>query len=104
MSTHLRHGRAWRRHDLARVKRARSHYWTVNPRLENQVCPARLGKVARTPAPCSCWMCGNPRRTPKDWLTLAERRATHAQEDGMLEAREAGLLPRFSPWPDRGQP
>lgn len=39
-------------------------------------CPAnqkRLGSLAKTPVPCSCYMCGNPRR---HWgaVSMAERR------------------------------
>jgi len=43
--------------------------------------PARIGRIARTPKPCSCYMCGNPRRSAlgkdKDRLTIQERRALH---------------------------
>ncbi|MGI9190252.1 MAG: hypothetical protein ACR2F9_08930, partial [Longimicrobiaceae bacterium] len=35
------------------------------------------GKLAQARTPCSCWMCGNPRRYRGE-LTLQERRA--AQE------------------------
>ena len=49
--------RALRRHLLARAKRrvAVTHrYARGNARV--------IGMLARTPAPCSCPMCGNPRR------------------------------------------
>lgn len=34
------------------------------------------GRLARTPTPCSCWMCGNPRRRAKGAAreTVAEHR------------------------------
>jgi hypothetical protein len=35
---------------------------------------ARVGRLAKTPVPCSCWMCGNPRRYLKE-VTLAVRRS-----------------------------
>ena len=41
--------------------------------------PAIIGIVARTPAACSCYMCGNPR---KHWneLTMQEKRAAEVDE------------------------
>ncbi|MBR3583584.1 MAG: hypothetical protein IKO01_09130 [Kiritimatiellae bacterium] len=37
--------------------------------------PAAIGRRARTRVPCSCWMCGNPRRFGgSDRLTMQERR------------------------------
>jgi len=39
------------------------------------------GMVTRTPTPCSCWMCGNPRHN--GWeikLTMQERKALEAYE------------------------
>lgn len=44
-------------------------------------------KFAITPAPCSCWMCGNPRKffSGKDRLTLAERRAANDEAFGWQE-------------------
>lgn len=62
--------RALRRHHAARLKHARGHYWGHDIRHE----PKLLGKVINTPTPCSCWMCGNPRRHSKE-LTRQERRA-----------------------------
>lgn len=52
--------RAERRHHMDRIKkRVRGYYQfarePVNPR---EVC----GKLARTRTPCSCPMCGNPRK------------------------------------------
>lgn len=35
---------------------------------------------ANTGKPCSCWMCGNPRRVFSDKLTVQEKRAF--QDDG----------------------
>ena len=62
--------RALRRHHAARLKHARGHYWGHDIWHE----PKLLGKVINTPTPCSCWMCGNPRRHFKE-LTRQERRA-----------------------------
>lgn len=42
-----------------------------NPRLKD---PKVIGKLANTPCPCSCEMCGNPRRHFKDKLTIQEKR------------------------------
>lgn len=39
--------------------------------------PVFIGRAGTTPVPCSCHMCGNPRRTGKGkWrLTMQERKA-----------------------------
>ncbi|WP_157201156.1 hypothetical protein [Massilia sp. Root351] len=50
--------RALRRHHAARIKRARRFYFGI----DNSTDLRRLGKLLNTPTPCSCWMCGNPRR------------------------------------------
>lgn len=50
--------RAIRRHHAARLKRARRFYFGRDFRND----PHGLGMVLHTPTPCSCWMCGNPRR------------------------------------------
>ena len=53
--------------DTARIKakRQKDHY-TGNK-------TARAPKLFRTPTPCSCWMCGNPRKWFKQ-PTIQERR------------------------------
>ncbi len=43
------------------------------------VSPRMVGIKAHTPALCSCWMCGNPRKYWKE-KTIQERRAE--QNDG----------------------
>lgn len=50
--------RALRRHHVARMKVARGFHWGRDIRHDVKV----LGKAVDTPCPCSCWMCGNPRR------------------------------------------
>jgi len=71
--------RGWRRAQRARVQRKRRGYWgrgRVSP-FALPVTPDFLGRVAKTPRPCSAWCCGNPRRhfgTP----TMQERRAALA--------------------------
>lgn len=69
--------RASRRHHTARLKRARGHHWGRDIRHEQKL----LGKVIDTPTPCSCWMCGNPRRYFKV-LTRQERRAIDRERSG----------------------
>jgi len=63
--------RALRRHHLARLKKKRRHDYAMCSLAEEiygtaptnkRVDPVRLGKHVTTPACCSCWMCGNPRR------------------------------------------
>jgi hypothetical protein len=68
--------RAERRAQVVRMKhRTRGYYgWPTDD-------PAELGKRAYTPARCSCWMCGNPRRALKgmERFTLRERRQAEAE-------------------------
>lgn len=61
-------GRAWRRHQLARLKRARRWFWGRDLRQE----PKYWAQVVTTPCPCSCWLC-RPRKHGGD--TMQERRA-----------------------------
>ena len=35
---------------------------------------AHIKKMAETRKPCSCWMCGNPRKHQKDKKTMQEKR------------------------------
>lgn len=58
--------RAMRRHHAARLKHARRFYFGIDSRTD----PRRQGMLLHTPTPCSCWMCGNPRRVVG--RTLAE--------------------------------
>lgn len=50
--------RAIRRHHAARIKRARKFYFG----RDNSGDPVGYGMLLHTATPCSCWMCGNPRR------------------------------------------
>lgn len=54
--------RALRRHHVARLKAARRFHWGRDIHHDAKA----VGKVVDTPCPCSCWMCGNPRRHFKD--------------------------------------
>ncbi len=65
--------RAYRIHQCKRWKKRVRSYWVC------ESCNARddkrtVGRLARTPKPCSCFMCGNPRRYENE-RTRAERRA-----------------------------
>ena len=62
--------RALRRHHEERMKQRVGGYYGGNARG----LPRAVGKLAHTRTPCSCWMCGNPRRRLAE-LTLQERRA-----------------------------
>ncbi len=46
-----------RRHHRERLQKNRAAYGAGA--VETR---ARAGQVVDTPTPCSCWMCGNPRR------------------------------------------
>jgi len=60
---------AQRRHHAARLKAKRKSYHGGNA----SASPVQLGKTVHTPARCSCYACGNPRK----WFgeaTIQERR------------------------------
>lgn len=65
--------RAWRR--------LRANQPSVLQDTQNAICTA--GKMFHTPTPCSCAMCGNPRRHAKgaDRETLAETKARLKEMD-----------------------
>jgi len=59
--------RAIRRHHATRLKRKRSTYSTVKDfytclETDKEDYEKRRAKAVDTPTPCSCFMCGNPRR------------------------------------------
>lgn len=57
-----------RRHHRERLKKSRATYW-------GGVSACRTpGRVIDTPAVCSCWMCGNPRKYSGE-RTIQERSA-----------------------------
>lgn len=60
--------RGLRRHHDARLKAARRFHWGRDIRHDAK----SIGKAIDTPCPCSCWMCGNPRRYFKE-RTLQEQ-------------------------------
>lgn len=76
----FREARALRRHHRERLKTARRFYWGrgrdrgANPASDSDKAQ---GVVISTPAPCSCTLCGNPRRH-FDEATLQERRSDEA--------------------------
>lgn len=80
--------RAHRRHHRERLifKRVKQRpSWFLN--LDHHAQPDRFhakqrGRLASTPTPCSCWMCGNPRRHLNQ-RTLAEHKADLAGRDGL---------------------
>lgn len=63
------------RHHAARLKAARRFHWGRDIRHNAKL----IGKVTDTPTPCSCWMCGNPRRYRNE-LTCQEHRATDREQ------------------------
>ncbi|MGI9316771.1 MAG: hypothetical protein ACR2QW_05520 [bacterium] len=65
--------RAERRYHTQRIKQNRKHYWG------KKLTSRELGIAARTPHPCSCFMCANYRKLEGD--TLQERRAMYYEAE-----------------------
>ncbi len=59
--------RAIRRHHYQRLKKKRQHYWG------NVLNEDDLGFVVSSPHPCSCYMCGNPRKWFNE-ISIQEKR------------------------------
>ena len=88
-----KNSRVQRRADYARLKEKRHGHWgygkygwrSYSQHETNNMSNATAGMVANTPTPCSCYMCGNPRRN--SWgdhpLTLQERKADDSFKDGL---------------------
>ena len=78
--------RALRRHHTARLKHKRRH--------DLHFAGMPLGMHVQTPARCSCWMCGNPRRfngNSRDAKTMQELRQATAANDSEAFFRLYGL-------------
>jgi len=76
--------RALRRHHVARLKAKRRFHWRMDLRHE----PRRLGIAIHTPCPCSCWMCGNPRRHLNEPTWQERRFEAHADLTTDLQCRD----------------
>lgn len=70
--------RAVRRHHTARLKNTR-RFFHGDDLVKD---PVQLGKTVATPASCSCFMCGNPRKYGEQ--SMQEKRA--AQREHVLES------------------
>lgn len=86
MPFHSRATRAWRRHDRARLKAVRARHqsraWRTFATPQDEA--ASLGQAVATATPCSCPMCGNPRRS-FGHRTRAEEKAALDQGEGVEE-------------------
>lgn len=77
----MENSRAIRRAHAERLKKYRRNWWG------SSLASKHLGKVVDTPTPCSCWMCGNPRRYSGE-RTIQERRQTQNQVEELPGADE----------------
>jgi len=71
------YSRRQRRANREKIKALRANYWGHSGPLS----PRLLGIVAGTPKPCSCWLCGNPRRYANE-ATRQEQVAELRMRDG----------------------
>ncbi|EGQ60392.1 hypothetical protein GGI1_00135 [Acidithiobacillus sp. GGI-221] len=76
--------RAMRRHHRYRLYHNRRFHWGRDL-AESDENPKTRGRVVNTPTPCSCWMCGNPRRHFGE-KTLQELRQDEA--DGLRKIKK----------------
>jgi hypothetical protein len=75
--------RAWRRHyyQLQKKRAKRVHAWWI---VQSDIDESIWGRWANTMKPCSCVMCGNPRKYYNE-LTMQERRAEYSYSEYMSE-------------------
>ncbi len=67
--------RAERRHHHERMKQKVSKFhWIKRWFWGEESREQHIRRMAETRTPCSCHMCGNPRRHQKDKLTMQEKR------------------------------
>jgi hypothetical protein len=72
--------RAIRRHHIKRLKNKRKKYMIIvdwHDMLSIEEMEQRISAAVRTPKPCSCHMCGNPRT---HWKEKPIREQRHLQE------------------------
>lgn len=72
--------RAERRHHRERLKKSRRLHWGRDLAGDKR----QHAQVVDTPTPCSCFMCGNPRRY-FDVKSMQERRAEELERKGLDE-------------------
>lgn len=90
--------RALARHQRARLEKARTRRLSTWARDLPPAQRARAaGRLATTPCPCSCWMCGNPRRHFGN-TALAR---TRQEQAACLDLHE-GCTDGFDDFADRG--
>jgi uncharacterized protein YegJ (DUF2314 family) len=75
-------GLAYRRHQRQRAKdRALRYLRGIISSDPHWITPALVARYAVDRAPCSCWMCGNPRRFYGE-VTTQELRASDPRCEG----------------------
>ena len=65
--------RALRRHHRKRLQNKRRNYWHMQSWSDVEQLEKAIKQVIRTPKPCSCFICGNPRKFFQE-KTVQERR------------------------------
>lgn len=88
----VKYSRAQRRHDRARMqkrtKEIQKSWYSISPPDEESL-HISTGKFRDNLAKCSCWMCRGARHnhclSPKERITIQERKARDATKDGYEE-------------------
>lgn len=75
--------RAQTRYNLEKKKKKCRNYWWWSDKNESvEAHRMKVGKAAKTPKVCSCWMCGNPRRH-QNMISLKEYAFIKKDDIGM---------------------
>ena len=107
-----KYSRAQRRADYARLKNKRRNHWGYGRDGWRSYCHDGIkempnevaGSVVNTPTPCSCYMCGNPRKNSwahgMDRLTIQEQKAFDSYKAGLEEVIDADTYrwEKYDPW------
>ena len=74
--------RALRRFHKQRIEKKRRKYLVVESQIEANLNHEGVKLILKTPTPCSCWMCGNPRKYHKE-KTIQELKANEKFQSDM---------------------
>lgn len=71
-----------RRSHTKRIKNKRANYYGMT-----KMTAVQHGRVVNTATPCSCWMCGNPRKFFND-VTIQEKKSDDSFKAGLNDIDE----------------
>jgi len=87
--------RAIRRHHVKRLNKKRKGYWSGILLSQEHNALRWCGMITKTPKPCSCHMCGNPRKYFNE-RTMQEKKSDAALIQDIADLQLKKNRPRSS--------